>query len=57
MLPVELGCRASAIARLLWEAGVIGKAHRKAIKALANVAEGSNHTLWLKRKNPVCAAK
>ena len=58
--PVEVGCRgfvASSTAKLLREVGVRGRAHRQAIKELANTTERTSHWLWLKRGDTIWAAK
>lgn len=42
---------ATSTLKLLREVGVIGQAHRQAIKELANTAERTGHWLWLKRSD------
>lgn len=57
--PLDVGCRgcvASTTAKLLREVGIRGQAQRQTIKELANTAEGTRATGWLKRSDTTWAS-
>ena len=60
VLPVEVGCRgfvATSTTKLLKSMGIRGQALRQAVKLLAEAAERGSNWLWMKRKDPIWAAR